>query len=71
MNASIRSSDVGGAPCWFSLGGFLGEVVDLRLIMLLAGFGTTIAALWLVASPVPILRDQPIETFEPVGACPN
>jgi len=41
------------------LGGALGQVVGLRLTLLVLGVGLLCAPLWLIFSPIPSLREPP------------
>jgi len=60
MNASIRFLVWGIIPLGALLGGVLGEVLGLRLTLLVAVVGNTLASGWLLASPLRGLRDLPV-----------
>lgn len=58
VQASVRTFTWGVAPpAGYLLGGFLGQFLDLRLVLVIAGMGLTAASGWLVASPIPGLRE--------------
>ena len=52
MNATLRMFRTGLVPLGAILGGLVAERYGLRPAMLIAGFGTLLAVLWVVASPV-------------------
>lgn len=62
MNASIRFVTWGVAPTGALLGGALGEVIGLRMTLLLGGVGVLFATLWTFFSPTRNLRQIPTET---------
>jgi predicted MFS family arabinose efflux permease len=61
MNASIRFLVWGTIPLGALLGGMLGEVLGLRLTLLVAVIGNALAPGWLLASPLRRLRDLPVK----------
>lgn len=61
MNASIRFLMWAIVPVGSLLGGFAAQWIGLRPTLIVAAVGTTLAAGWMVFSPVRPLRQQPAE----------
>jgi len=59
VNATIRFVARGPSLFGALLGGALGQVVGLRLTLLVMGVGLLCAPLWLILSPIPSLREPP------------
>jgi len=59
VNATIRFVARGPSLFGALLGGALGQVVGLRLTLLVMGVGLLCAPLWLIFSPIPSLREPP------------
>ncbi len=59
MNASIRFLMWAIVPLGSLLGGFAGQWIGLWRTLALASVGTTLAAVWLMFSPVRLLQSQP------------
>jgi MFS family permease len=59
MNASIRFLVWGTIPFGGLLGGALGELVGLRVTLLVAALGLVLCPVWVLASPLRRLRDLP------------
>jgi MFS family permease len=57
VQASVKSFTWGLSPVGYLLGGAAGQVLNLRLVLVLAGVGLTLSTGWLIASPVPRLRN--------------
>ncbi len=64
MNATNQFVVSGPGPLAALLGGLLGELLGLRLTLLVGAVGTLLAIPWLMLSPIGSLRAQP----EPVRA---
>lgn len=56
MNASYRFIVTGAAPIGALLGGQLGAVFGLRSTLFIGAFGTILALLWVIFSPLPTLK---------------
>ncbi|HXM54159.1 MAG TPA: MFS transporter, partial [Candidatus Dormibacteraeota bacterium] len=56
VQASVKSFTWGLSPVGYLLGGSAGQLLDLRLVLVLAGIGLTLSTGWLIASPVPGVR---------------
>lgn len=59
MNATMLVLVSGATPIAALLGGLLGELLGLRMTLLLAAIGELTAVLWIVMSPVSQLRTYP------------
>jgi MFS family permease len=59
VNASAQFLGLGAMLAGSLLGGYLGEILGVRTMLLVGGFGTVFSALWLVFSPVRALRGAP------------
>ncbi len=59
VNASMRFVMWGVTPFGALLGGLLGQVIGLRLTMLIAATGVLLAFFWVYFSPLRVLREQP------------
>jgi hypothetical protein len=59
VSATTRVLVGGLAPLGALLGGVLGERIGLQATLALAAGGELLAALWLLASPLRVLRDMP------------
>ena len=59
MNATMLVLVSGSTPLAALLGGLLGELLGLRMTLLLAAIGELTAVLWIVMSPVSQLRTHP------------
>ena len=59
MSAGNDLATFGVEPVGALLGGFVGQALGLRATVLVAGMGTLLSLLWLVRSPVRVLRDVP------------
>lgn len=59
MNASVRFLVWGTIPLGGLAGGALGTVAGPRVTLLVAGVGTVLAPVWLLASPLRRMRDLP------------
>lgn len=59
MNASHRFFTYGAIPLGALLGGSLGEAIGLRETLLVDALGLLLALAWVVASPLPRLRELP------------
>lgn len=59
MNASMRFLVWGTIPLGSLLGGILGETISVRTTLFVGALGTLLAFLWVLFSPVWMLRDQP------------
>jgi len=68
MNASIRFLMWAIVPVGSLLGGFAGQWIGLWPTLVTAAFGTTIAAGWMVFSPVRPLEALPVESTAISGA---
>ncbi len=72
MNASMRFLVWGTMPIGSLLGGFLGEIIGLRMTLLVAALGTFLSVLPVLISPVRDLKEQPApveeETPEPIAS---
>jgi MFS family permease len=68
MNASMRFLVWGTMPIGSLLGGFLGEVIGLRMTLLVAALGTFLSVLPVLFSPVRDLKKQPAPVDEEVPA---
>jgi MFS family permease len=64
MNATYRFVAWGVAPIGAFIGGVLGSTVGLRSTLVIAAFGTSLAVIWLLASPVPGLRGRETQAEE-------
>jgi MFS family permease len=64
MNASMRFLVWGTMPIGSLLGGLLGEVIGLRMTLLVAALGTFLSVLPVLFSPVRHLKDQPAPVDE-------
>lgn len=60
MNASIRCGDWAAMLVGLALGGLLGQVIGLRLTLLVGVLGQFVSVLWLAFSPVRAVRALPI-----------
>jgi hypothetical protein len=71
MNASMRFLVWGTMPIGSLIGGLLGEVIGLRMTLLVAALGTFLSVLPVLFSPVRTLKEQPApvdeETSTPVA----
>lgn len=63
-NASMNVLMQGIAPLGAVLAGVLGTAIGVRRTLLLAVFGLLLASLWLICSPIRVLRDQPAPVAE-------
>ncbi len=68
VNATIRFVARGPSLFGALLGGALGQVVGLRLTLLVLGVGLLCAPLWLIFSPIPSLREPPAPVDGPAEA---
>ena len=68
VNAGMRFSGLAAMLTGALAGGVLGEVMGLRLTLVLAGCGVLAAGIWLMASPVWGTRLTPVVEAEPVVA---
>ena len=59
MSAGNDLATFGVEPVGALLGGFVGQALGLRATVLVAGMGALLSLLWLVRSPVRVLRDVP------------
>lgn len=59
VNASVRFMAWGALAIGSLAGGFLGQLIGLRLTLAVGAFGTLFSSLWIFFSPVRRLRDQP------------
>ena len=59
VNAVMRVVLTGTVPIGALLGGALGETIGLRPTLFVAVTGELLAIVWLVFSPVRLLREQP------------
>ncbi|UCE45832.1 MAG: MFS transporter [Methanobacteriota archaeon] len=59
MNATMRFIVWGVYPIGGIIGGFLGEVVGLRLTILIAGVGMLASIVWIVLSPIASIKVLP------------
>jgi MFS family permease len=59
MNATMRFIVWGVYPIGAVIGGFLGEVVGLRMTILIAGIGMLVSVLWVALSPVANVKVLP------------
>jgi MFS family permease len=64
VNASMQVISGGLGPFGALVGGVLGEMIGLRATVLIAGIGTLFSFLWLVLSPVGLLRATPAASFD-------
>ncbi|MDP9381925.1 MAG: MFS transporter [Chloroflexota bacterium] len=64
MNATMRFLVWGTMPVGSLLGGFLAEAIGLRQTMSVMVMGMLLAPLWVLLSPVRVLREQPRATAE-------
>lgn len=60
MNATMSFLAGGVVPLGGLLGGILGETIGLRPTLLLAALGEMLSVLWLLLSPIRLLREQPV-----------
>lgn len=60
MNATMSFLAGGVVPLGGLLGGVLGETIGLRPTLLLAALGEMLSVLWLLLSPIRLLREQPV-----------
>jgi MFS family permease len=67
LNATFRSTNLGGAMLGALLGGALGETIGLRMTMLVGAVGLLAASLWLLLSPARTLRKLPPPVQEPAS----
>ena len=67
MKASIRFIMWGVIPIGQLCGGFLGEVIGLRLTLVVGGAGAVLSFLWVFFSPLQTLQEQvqPAQAKEP------
>jgi MFS family permease len=61
MNASIRFMTWGMIPISAILAGSLGEVIGVHSTLILAGIGCLFSVLWVLFSPVWMLKELPVE----------
>jgi hypothetical protein len=59
VNAAMQLLTRGVFPAGAILGGVLGGAIGLRWTLTVAALGILFASVWLIASPVRTLRDQP------------
>lgn len=59
VNAAIQLLTRGVFPAGAILGGVLGGAIGLRGTLAVAGLGILLSSIWLIASPVRTLREQP------------
>jgi MFS family permease len=67
MNASVRFLVWGTLPVGGFLGGALGTFIGIRPTLWVAAVGQAAAFLWLLPSPIPMMRDMP-EPFDDAAA---
>jgi hypothetical protein len=61
MNASLRFLVTGAIPIGSLAGGALGESIGLLPTLVLGAVGGAAGLLWLVSSPLPLLREAPLQ----------
>jgi hypothetical protein len=59
MNASMRFMVWGTMPIGSLLGGLLGGLIGLRPTLLVGSLGLFLPFLWVLFSPIRVLREQP------------
>jgi hypothetical protein len=58
--AAFNTVNYGVRPIGALLGGALGGAIGLRPALVLMAAGAVLGVLWLLASPTPRLREQPV-----------
>ncbi|WP_322923421.1 MFS transporter [Paenibacillus campi] len=71
MNASYRFVVTGVTPIGALLGGALGNLVGLRMTLLIGALGTLTALIWVLCSPLVSLKKMPEETDANLPLNPN
>ncbi|MCH8185550.1 MAG: MFS transporter [Chloroflexi bacterium] len=65
VNANLRMIELGAMPAGSLVAGLLGEIVGLRLALVVGASAGLFGALWLAASPVRHLRGLPPPKLAP------